>query len=116
MELDIMRLKSLLGIAIDDIAQDVQLEFILEDVTETILNYCNLIQLPSGLKNTAYRMAVDLYRNEAVGQTDAPLGGIASIKEGDTSTSFNRSMDDNFKSTLLKNYTVQLNRYRKLVW
>ncbi len=114
--LEVTKLKKLLGIAVDDTSQDANLEFILDDVTESILNYCNIQELPSGLVNTAYRMAIDLYRNEAIGEADAPIGVVTSIKEGDTQTSFNKSVDDNFKDTLMKNYYSQLNHYRKLVW
>lgn len=112
----VTKLKNLLGIKVDDTTQDANLEFILDDVTESILNYCNIKELPSGLTNTAYRMAIDLYRCENIGEEDAPLGGVASIKEGDTQTSFSKSIDDNFKDTVMKNYYSQLNRYRKLVW
>ncbi len=114
--LEVTKLKKLLGIAVDDVTQDVNLDFILEDVEESILNYCNIKELPSGLQNTAYRMAIDLYRNENIGDEDAPIGVVMSIKEGDTQTNFNKSVDDNFKDTLMKNYYSQLNRYRKLVW
>lgn len=114
--MELEKIKRLLGIAFDDTSQDIIIQFIIDDVTETILNYCNINQLPSGLYQTAYRMAIDLYRNESIGDTDAPIGSVASIKEGDTTTNFNKSVDDHFKDTLLKNYTAQLNRYRKLAW
>lgn len=114
--LEVTKFKKLLGIAVDDTTQDVNLEFILDDVTESILNYCNIKELPSGLTNTAYRMAIDLYRCENIGEEDAPLGVVTAIKEGDTQTNFNKSVDDNFKDTVMKNYYGQLNRYRKLVW
>lgn len=114
--MELAKLKSLLGIDQEDTSQDFNLEFILEDITETILNYCNLEELPSGLVNTAYRMAIDLYRNENVGCSDPVLGPVSSIKEGDISTSFHKSGDDNFKDSLMKNYYYQLDKYRKLVW
>lgn len=114
--LEVTKLKKLLGIAVDDTNQDVNLEFILDDVTESILNYCNIKELPFGLTNTAYRMAIDLYRCENIGEENAPLGVVTAIKEGDTQTSFSKSIDDNFKDTVMKNYYSQLNRYRKLVW
>jgi len=115
MVLEINKLKSLLAIAISDMTQDVNLAFILEDVEETILNYCNIKTLPSGLLHTAYRMAIDLYRNEGIGETDAPVA-ISSIEEGDTTVQFRKIVDENFKDTLLKNYTPQLNRYRRVRW
>lgn len=102
--------------AADDTSQDINLQFIIDNVTETILNYCHLDQLPSGLELTSYRMAIDLYRNEAIGEADAPIGSVSSITEGDTQTSFNKSVTENYAESLLKNYQAQLNRYRKLVW
>ena len=36
------KLKGLLGIPEGDTSQDLSLEFIIDDVTETILNYCSL--------------------------------------------------------------------------
>lgn len=116
MALEVNKLKALIGIPANDILRDANLGFILNDVEETILNYCNIKALPQGLTNTAYRMAIDLYRNENIGGEEAPLGTVSAIKEGDTQTSFNRSVDENFRNTLLKNYTVQLNRYRRLAW
>lgn len=56
MTLSLDKFKKLLGII--DAAQETALQFILDDVTETILNYCNLNELPQGLENTAYRMAL----------------------------------------------------------
>lgn len=116
MALETVKLKELLGIAPADTEKDAGLEFIIADVEETILNYCNIKAMPHGLLNTAYRMAVDLYRNEAFGSEILPSGSVTSIKEGDTQVSFNKSADENFHATLLKNYTAQLNRYRKLSW
>lgn len=114
--MELAKLKALLGIAPDDNSQDSKLQFILDDVTETILNHCNINELPSGLVHTAYRMAIDLYRNEGIGEADAPVGSVSSITEGEVTTSFHRSVDPGFKDTLLKNYHAQLNRYRRLSW
>lgn len=110
------KLKSLLGIAPEDTTKDTALQFVLDDVQETILNYCHLEELPVGLLNTAYRMAMDLYRNEGPGDASAPLGPVSSITEGDTTTAFRARADEGFKDSLLKNYKAQLNRYRVLTW
>lgn len=112
--MELNKLKQLLGI--EDELQDIQLKFIISDVEEIITNYCNIEEVPKGLLNTSYRMSVDLYRNENLGHEESALGSVSSISEGDTSTSFKQSVDDNFKDTLLKNYKPQLNRYRRLVW
>ena len=116
MKLDIERLKPLLGIDELDREQDVMLSFILGNVEETVLNYCNLKTLPDGLKYTIYRMAVDLYRNEQLGkmETEKP---VSSLSEGDTSVGFGGSIyESSFADSLLKRYEKQLARYRRLIW
>lgn len=112
--MELGKLKTLLGIPADDTSRDIPLQFILDDVQEMILNYCNLEEMPSGLVNTAYRMAMDLYRYDAPGEAAAPMQ-VSSISEGDTSTSFGR-VSDELEGGILKNYQSQLNRYRKLRW
>lgn len=112
--MDVAKLKALLGI--EDESKDVILEFVIADVEETIKNYCHVDEMPEGLQNTGYRMAVDLYRNENIGSETAAVGAVSSITEGDTSTSFRQYVDDNFKDTVLKNYKSSLNRYRKVAW
>lgn len=112
--MDLAKLKALLGI--EDDSKDVILEFVIVDVEETIKNYCHVEEMPKGLVNTGYRMAMDLYRNENIGSETAAVGSVSSISEGDTSTSFRQYVDDNFKDTVLKNYKSSLNRYRKVAW
>jgi hypothetical protein len=114
MQLD--KLKSLLGIALEDTTKDAALQFAIDDTQEVILNYCHLEGLPAGLSNTAYRMAMDMYRNEGPGDASAPLGPVSSITEGDTTTAFRARADEGIKDSLLKNYKTQLNRYRRLTW
>lgn len=116
MKLDILELKPLLGIELDDKSQDTVLNFMLGNIEETILNYCNLSTLPQGLKFTAYRMAVDLYRNEQLGagETEKP---VSSLSEGDTSVGFSSSIyETSFTDSLLKRYDRQLSRYRRILW
>ncbi len=115
MVLDINKFKKILGISTADTDKDFSLEFIIDDITETILNYCNIKKLPSGLEHTAYRMAIDLYRNENIGDEDS-TAAVSSIEEGDTTVQFRKCVDENFKNTLLKNYTIQLNKYRRISW
>ena len=112
--MDLAKLKALLGI--EDDSKDVILEFVIADVEETIKNYCHVEEMPEGLVNTGYRMAMDLYRNENIGSETAAVGPVSSISEGDTSTSFQQYVDANFKDTVLKNYKSSLNRYRKVAW
>lgn len=112
--MELGKLKALLGLPAEDVSRDISLQFILDDVQETILNYCNLKEMPPGLINTAYRMAIDLYRYDAPGEAAAPMR-VSSISEGDTSTNFGR-VSDELEGGILKDYKGQLNRYRKLRW
>lgn len=112
--MELGKLKGLLGISETDTSQDTPLLFVMDDVEETILNYCNLEELPAGLANTAYRMAIDLYRYDRPGSEDVPVA-VASISEGDTSTSFTGTADA-LSGGILKDYQGQLNRFRKLGW
>lgn len=111
--MEVEKLKALLGMLKEDITKDTALQFVLDDVEETIKNYCHLKEAPPGLTNTAYRMAMDLYRYDRPGTGEAPLT-VTSISEGDTSTSF-KSASDALQGGFLKDYIRQLNRYRKLV-
>lgn len=118
MTLDINDLKPLLGLEVTDTSKDSVLTFVLGNVAEVICNYCHIAEVPRGLEYTAYRMAMDLYRNEGIGEADSEdtPGRVTSIDEGDVKTSFAASRFDNsYVHSLLKVYTPQLNRYRKLV-
>lgn len=109
-------LKLLLGITDD--SQDAVLRYVMDSVEESICNYCNVLQVPAGLINTASRMAADMYRGESFGQAAAPAGEASSITEGDTTVSFRSAGDSKtyavYAESILKNYTAQLNRYRRL--
>ena len=114
--LEIDKLKRLLGLDISDTSKDFILQFILDDVEEKVLNYCNIEEIPSGLKNTCYRMAVDMYRNERLGHEERETI-VSSITEGDTTTSFKvKEQDKTYLDSIFKDYSKQLNKYRKLVW
>ena len=114
MKLEVSTFRSLLGITTTD--KDEVLQFVLDDVEETVLNYCNLDTIPKGLVKTAYRMAMDLYRAEGFGQ-EAIESGVSSISEGGATVSFKSSnYDTSFISSLLKNYERQLMEYRRLKW
>ena len=111
--LKIAILKNLLGIVSDE--KDTILQFILDDVEKTILNYCNIDELPEGLVSTAYRMAMDIYRNENIGSEEGSSSDITSIKEGDITVSFGSNSNNVvFANSILKNYIVQLRKYRRL--
>lgn len=113
--LELKKLKKLLGIEPMDTSKDTPLQFALDDAQDVILNYCNIKELPKALETTAYRLAIDLCRNDAPGEESTPLGPISSISAGDTSTSF-KSPASEFKDHLLKDYKAQLKRFRRVTF
>jgi hypothetical protein len=113
--LELTKLKKLLGLDATDTLKDVPLQFALDDTQDIILNYCNIKELPKALETTAYRMAMDLYRNETPGEENAPLGQVSSISAGDTATSFKNPASE-FKDHLLKDYKAVLKRFRRVTF
>ncbi|NFB57632.1 hypothetical protein EXM89_17740 [Clostridium botulinum] len=109
------KLKKLLGISLDDDSEDFSLEFALEDVEQIIKGYCHIKEISEALNNIVLKMAMDMYRNENLGEEENSLGSVSSITDGDTSVSY-RSSAAEFKDSLIKDYKAQLNKYRKLVW
>lgn len=95
-----------------DPLKDVLIEFVLEDTKTIILNYCNVVSIPEGLQTTWLKMAMDLYRNENLGNEESGKY-VSSISEGDSSVSFKTNYSD-FKDSLLKDYMSQLNKFRRL--
>lgn len=104
-------IKTWLGIAGEE--KNSELKLCLEEAKEIILNYCNIKEIPGGLKNTLVRMAAEIYRNEQPGDSVLPQA-VKSISEGDTSTSFSSAQEKEYTRSILKNYRSQLNRYRRV--
>lgn len=113
--MEIEMLKKLLGIPEEDVSKDILMEFVISNVEEAIKNYCNIEEVPEGLTNTAYRMAMDIYRNEQPGETEKPQA-VKSVTIGDTSTSFGDTASSDYIQSILKDYKRQLNRYRRVVF
>ncbi|MGE4214138.1 MAG: phage head-tail connector protein [Anaerotignaceae bacterium] len=108
-------LKILLGIT--DESKDVILAFVIDKATDMVCNYCNTEEVPTGLSNVLLNMCVDMYRAESLGQ-EQTQGVVKGITEGDVSISFGAatSVSENGGMAFLKDYTTQLNRYRKVGW
>ncbi len=111
----LQKLKLLLGLENDD--KDELLLFVIDKVSDMVCNYCNIKQVPKGLEKVMLNMAVDLYRAESLGQEQAE-GTVKSVTEGDVTVSFASAsaISENSGMQFLKDYTTQLNRYRKLGW
>ncbi len=107
------RLKKLLGIA--DESKDEVLQFTIDNVTDMVLNYCNIPEVPEKLENLILSMCVDKYRAESLG-SETSQDTVKSISEGDVSVSYGSaySVSDNPGMEFLKGYKAQLDRFRRL--
>lgn len=116
------KLKSLLGS--DSKATDIQLDFALEATIETVLTYCHLdvLDWPIGLNNTAVLMTIDTLNENArnLAMVGSEGGGdVKAITEGDfriehqSKTDFYKAMTS-IAPTMIRNYAMKLNSYRKL--
>lgn len=107
------RLKQLLGIT--DNTKDFVLQYELDTVTDMVLNYCNITEIPEKLENIILSMCVDKYRAESLGSETAQ-GTVKSISEGDVSVSYGSaySVSDNPGMEFLNGYKAQLDRFRRL--
>ena len=90
-----------------------EIEFALDAAKDLIFGYCHIDRLPRALESTAYRMAMDILKNEGSGANSSP-GSISSITEGDVSVSFDSSSASTFTNSILKDYAAQLRPYRRL--
>ena len=93
------------------------LGFVLDKTSDMICNYCHRESVPAALENVQLNMCVDMYRAESLGQENVQ-GAVKAITEGDVSVSFGSaaSVSENPSMEFLKNYEVQLNRFRKAGW
>ena len=68
------------------------------------------------LDNVVLNIAMDLYRSRNFGQQQIE-GTVKSITEGDVSVAFDTGNCMNLStSDILKNYKIQLDRYRRMGW
>lgn len=112
------KLKLLLGISGEE--QDVVLTFVLDAVTDLVLSYCNLDEIPPRLESVVVRMAADQVRSEGYGQAAAPQTA-QSVTRGDVTVSYGSNASAAAEITgagksLLDDYRSQLNAFRKVRW
>jgi len=89
----------------------------IEEVGQSIKNYCNRNDIPEGLKYVHANMVIDLISLKEKERSDAVA--TKSVKEGDTQVVFEALQATSSESAtqkVLYNYTSQLNKYRKLRW
>jgi hypothetical protein len=90
-------IKLLLGIS--GTTKDGLITLLISIVTEEIINYCNITELPEGLTNTAIQMVVIKYNRIST--------------EGLQSQSFNGA-SESFTDTYPSSIVSSLNRFRKI--
>lgn len=117
------KVKALLGITGTD--QDDLLLFVIETIKEMVLSYINQDTLPAPLEKVLVVMCVSYYKAAGLGNAQAAVGPVASVKRGDVQTSFaNTSGASGSASTFnlgaegddFFGWRTVLNEYRKLRW
>lgn len=94
-------IKMLLGIT--DNSQDLIIDFHIQDVTNAILDYCNIPVVPERLET--------LIISEVVGIMKGNNSAVKSIVRGDTEIQYK---DDAQGTNVLKEVQSRLNAYRKV--
>lgn len=105
--------KMFLGIDTED--KDMELSVYIELTKRSILNYCNISELPSALDYTVCQMIADTYRDITQSRiTGDVAGNVSSISEDGRSVSFSSGTE--FKTAVEDKIarTTELNRYKKL--
>ena len=95
-----------------ELAEDEHLDYILAELVQRVLNYCNIEEIPDELDYTIARMA-DLALRQATGQLD---GEAKTIKVGDTSVSFDADAATKALNSLMGDFEGELNEFRRLRW
>lgn len=104
----------------------------IDEVERTIINYCQIEEVPDALRFTVVNMSLDLLeyqfeRNklpDEVGVADIDIADVTAVKIGDTSITLGSGASSSRKKILsghsagldrlTLNYREQLNRFRRL--
>lgn len=106
-------IKVMLGIS--DESADAILRIYIQTVSQSILNYCNISELPSTLNFILCQMVVDIYNDmKSRSSTGSVVGNVQSISEDGRTVSFTNGSE--FKTVIEDRIakTRELNRYKKL--
>lgn len=105
--------KILLGIS--DGSLDSVLQVYLSMTERSILNYCNIKELPSALDYTLCEMTADVYReNASKNKVGSVVGNVSSVSEDGRTVSFSSGTEIKASIEDRITRTNELNRYRKL--
>jgi len=112
------KLKTLLGIPLDDTSQDGQLDFALETVIAAVLANINHTTVPVALDNVVVLIARDFWRAEKAKDDPTSLPQtVQSVKRGDVTTTFSAPISGAGPgAAFVQAYEGQLKAYRKMRW
>lgn len=105
--------KTLLGISSGSF--DIILQTYISMTIQSVLNYCNISELPSALNYVVCQMTSETYR-EVVSKNNVGevVGNVHSISEGGRSVSFGDSSEFKIAIEDKISHTTELNRFKKL--
>lgn len=98
---------------------DVLLEMDIEEVGQSIKNYCNRTDIPNELRFVHANMVVDFINGNNRRNDPEAQSSVAAIKEGDVQVTFGAAkVESHERATeqLLFDYAKQLDKFRKLRW
>lgn len=84
----------------------------IEMVTQEILNYCNIKELPEDLKFVAAMMVVDMYKD--LSGTNGTSGPVSSVSEAGRSVSFDSSQATMATEQRINARRTQLDRFKQV--
>lgn len=117
------KVKVLLGITGEE--QDAILEFTIQTIEEMILSYTAQDTLPAPLEKVLIVMVVSYYKSAGLGDTQAAVGPVTSVRRGDVQTSFANAAGASGSAPTFNlgqdngdffGWKTVLNEYRKLRW
>lgn len=105
--------KVLLGIS--DSSLDETLQLYLDITVQSVLNYCNISELPSALYYTVCQLTADVYKDTTnSNKTGVIVGNVSKIDEDGRSVSFGDGSAVRLAATSRIGRLRELNRYKKL--
>lgn len=112
-----------LRLGLDDDTLQPLVDTYIEEIGQRINHYCGTPTVPRGLKFTWVSMVIDAIRVDLpnIAEISDTVGGGENIKIGDTSVSPATSsgisnVSKTVIDTVVLNYQIDLDRYRKLRW
>ena len=106
--------KMILGIS-NDSSFDTILQTYISMTIQTVLNYCNISELPSALDYVVCRMTAETYKDiTSKNNIGEVVGNVHSISEGGRSVSFGDSSEFRVAIEDKVSHKTELNRYKKL--